>query len=170
MYIDDPTKFNIDPATVNMTLGEFTEEDSKLYATEAGEFLAQFQLINREELPVERQFSYDVLQHILTDMAEQPEYEYYYEPLTEYSGLQANLPLSFALFELKNTTDIEDYLKLLADMPRYLGQVLAYEQKRARAEHVYDGTRVGMRFWKTARRLSTRARYVVSLCNVQRRD
>lgn len=131
MYIDDPTKFNIDPASVNMTLGEFTEEDSKIYATEAAEFLTQFQLINREELPVERQFSYDVLQHILTDMAEQPEYEYYYEPLTEYSGLQANLPLSFALFELKNTTDVEDYLKLLADMPRYLGQVLAYEQKRA---------------------------------------
>ena len=55
MYIDDPTKFNIDPASVNMTLGEFTEEDSKLYATEAGEFLAQFQLINREELPIPHQ-------------------------------------------------------------------------------------------------------------------
>ena len=131
MYIDDPTKFNIDPATVKMTLGEFTEEDSKLYATEAGEFLAQFEAINREELPQEYQFSYDVLHQILTDMAEQPEYEYYYEPLTEYSGLQANLPLSFALFELKNTEDIEDYLTLLADMPRYKGQVLAYEQKRA---------------------------------------
>jgi len=131
MFIDDPTKFNIDPATVNMTLGELTEADSKLFATEASEYLARFEAINREELPQEKQFSYDVLHQILVDMAEEPEYEYYFEPLTEYSGLQANLPLSFALFELKNTRDIEDYLTLLADMPRYLGQVLAYEQKRA---------------------------------------
>lgn len=131
MLIDDPSKFQIDPATVNMTLGDFTEEDSKLFATEAGEYLTRFEAINREELPLERQFSYDVLHDILSDFAEEPEFEYYYEPLTEFSGLQANQPLSFALFELKNTADIEDYLKLLADMPRYLGQVLAYEQKRA---------------------------------------
>jgi len=130
-YIDDPAKFGIDPATVKMTLGEFTEEDSKLYATEAGEYLTRFEEINREELPKGRQFSYDVLQHILTDMSEQPEYEYYYEPLTEYSGLQANLPLTFALFEMKDAADVEDYLTLLADLPRYMGQVLAYEQKRA---------------------------------------
>lgn len=131
MFIDDPTKFGIDPATVNMTLGEFTEDDSKLFATESGEYLARFEAINREELPQERQFSYDVLHQILIDFAEEPIYEYYYEPLTEYSGLHANLPLSFALFELKDTADVEDYLTLLADMPRYLGQVLAYEQKRA---------------------------------------
>lgn len=131
MFIDDPSKFQIDPATVSMSLGEFTEEDSKLFAAESTEYLARFEAINREELPQERQFSYDVLHEILSDFAEEPEFEYYYEPLTEYSGLQANLPLSFALFELKNTADVEDYLTLLADMPRYLGQVLTYEQKRA---------------------------------------
>lgn len=131
MFIDDPAKFNIDPATVPMKLGEFTEEDSKRFAEEAEEYLVRIEQINREELPQEKQFSYDVLHQILVDLAEEPEFEYYYEPLTEYSGLQANLPLSFALFELKNTRDIEDYLTLLADMPRYLGQVLAYEQKRA---------------------------------------
>lgn len=131
MFIDDPAKFNIDPATVQMTLGEFTEEDSKRLAVEAGEYLVRIEQINREELPQEKQFSYDVLHQILVDLSEEPEYEYYYEPLTEYSGLQANQPLAFALFELKNTRDIEDYLALLADMPRYFGQVLAYEQKRA---------------------------------------
>ena len=131
MFIDDPTKFNIDHATVPMTLGEFTEEDTARLTLEAGEFLTRMEAINREELPEERQFSYDVLHQILVDFSKQNEFEYYYEPLTEYSGLQANLPLSFALFELKNTQDVEDYLTLLADTPRYIGQVLAYEQKRA---------------------------------------
>ncbi|MEN6594403.1 MAG: DUF885 family protein [Clostridiaceae bacterium] len=131
MFVNDPTQFGIDPSTVTMTLGEFTEEDSKRLGLEAGVFLEELKQINREQLPEEQQFSYDVLEQILIDFSEETNYEYYYEPLTEYSGIHANLPLSFALFELKDTQDVDDYLMLLADVPRYMGQVLAYEQKRA---------------------------------------
>jgi uncharacterized protein (DUF885 family) len=131
MFVDDPAQFGIDPSTVTMTLGEFTEEDSRRLGLEAGVYLEQLNQIDRDQLPEETQFSYDVLQQILTDFAEETSYDYYYEPLTEYSGFQANLPLSFALFELKNIQDVEDYLTLLADVPRYMGQVLTYEQKRA---------------------------------------
>jgi uncharacterized protein (DUF885 family) len=131
MFVDDPTVFQIDPASVKMTLGEFTEEDSVRVTQESAVYLEKLNAINREELKPETQFSYDVLQQILTDDAEETHFEYFYEPLTEYSGLHSNMPLSFALFELKNVQDVEDYLTLLADMPRYMGQVLAYEQKRA---------------------------------------
>ncbi len=131
MFVDDPANYNIDHASVSMTLGEFTEEDSARMASEAAVYLQQLDAIDREQIAAETQFSYDVLHQLLTDMSEGNEYEYYYEPLTEYSGLQSNMPLSFALFELKNVQDVEDYLTLLADMPRYMGQVLAYEQKRA---------------------------------------
>lgn len=131
MFIDDPANFQIDHASVNMTLGEFTTEDSVLFTNEAGVFLERLNAINREQIKPDSQFSYDVLQQILTDFAMEDEHEYYYEPLTIYSGLQSNLPLSFALFELKNQQDVEDYLTLLADMPRYMGQILTYEQKRA---------------------------------------
>jgi uncharacterized protein (DUF885 family) len=131
MFVDDPTVYQIDPTSVKMTLGEFTEEDSVRVTQEATVYLDQLNAINREELKPETQFSYDVLQQILTDDAEETHFEYFYEPLTEYSGLHSNMPLSFALFELKNVQDVEDYLTLLADMPRYMGQVLAYEQKRA---------------------------------------
>ena len=131
MFVNDPATFGIDPATVKMTMGEFTEEDSKRLGLEAGVFLEELKQIDREQLPEAQQFSYDVLEQILVDYSEETHYEYYYEPLTEYSGIHANLPLSFALFELKDTQDVEDYLTLLADVPRYMGQVLAYEQKRA---------------------------------------
>lgn len=131
MFVDDPTQFGIDPASVPMTLGEFTEEDSDRLAQEAAVYLEKINQIDRDQLPEETQYSYDVLQQILEDFSEETDYDYYYEPLTEYSGFQANLPLSFALFELKDTQDVEDYLTLLADVPRYMGQVLAYEQKRA---------------------------------------
>ncbi len=131
MFIDDPANFQIDRASVNMTLGEFTTEDSVRISKEATVYLDRLTAINREQIKQESQFSYDVLQQILTDLAEEDKFEYFYEPLTRYSGLQSNLPLSFALFELKNQQDVEDYLTLLADMPRYMGQILAYEQKRA---------------------------------------
>jgi uncharacterized protein (DUF885 family) len=131
MFVDDPANFAIDRTNVRMTLGEFTEEDTARMTREAAVFLERLDAIDREQIAPETQFSYDVLHEILTDLAAENEFEYYYEPLTEYSGLHSNMPLSFALFELKNVQDVEDYLTLLADMPRYMGQVLAYEQKRA---------------------------------------
>ena len=131
MFIDDPKNFGIDRANVKMTLGEFTEEDTARMTKEAGVYLERLNAIDREQIKPESQFSYDVLNEFLTDYAAENKFEYYYEPLTEYSGIHSNLPLSFALFELKNVQDVEDYLTLLADMPRYMGQILAYEQKRA---------------------------------------
>ena len=132
MFIDNPADYGIDHASVPMTLGEFTEEDSARLTSEAGVYLAKLEAIDREQIAPESQFSYDVLYEFLTDYAAENKFEYYYEPLTEYSGLHSNMPLSFALFDLKNVQDVEDYLTLLADMPRYMGQVLAYEQQRAK--------------------------------------
>ena len=132
MFMDDPTNYGVDPKSVNMTLGDFTEEDTVETTKEAAVYLERLDAIDREQLPQEKQFSYDVLHDILESYAEDTtEFAYLYEPLTEYTGIHSNMPLSFALFELKNTTDVEDYLTLLADMPRYMGQILAYEQKRA---------------------------------------
>ncbi len=132
MFIAKPDSYGIDPTAVKMTLGEFTEEDSTRMCGEAAVYLERLKQLNREELPQEKQFSYDVLQQILEDLAlDVKEYAYMYEPLTEYSGIHSNLPISFALFEFDNVQDVEDYLTLLADVPRYMGQVLAYEQKRA---------------------------------------
>ena len=132
MFIDNPADYGIDHSSVPMTLGEFTEEDSVRLTKEAGVYLEQLEAIDREQISPESQFSYDVLHEFLTDYATENKFAYFYEPLTEYSGLHSNMPLSFALFDLKNEQDVIDYLALLADMPRYMGQVLAYEQQRAR--------------------------------------
>ena len=144
MFMDDPSKFGVDPKSVNMTLGDYSPEQSAKATQEAQTYYDRLNAIDREQLPLDKQFSYDVLHDLLEDFSEDTS-EFYYldEPLTEYSGLHSNLPLSFALFELKNTTDVEDYLTLLADMPRYMGQVLAFEQKRAdmglfMTEHALD--------------------------------
>ena len=51
--------------------------------------------------------------------------------MTEYTGLQVNLPLALWLLRVETQEDVERYLALAADTPRYLDQVLAYEQERA---------------------------------------
>ncbi|MDD4312397.1 MAG: DUF885 family protein, partial [Eubacteriales bacterium] len=132
MFIDNPADYSIDHNSVPMTLGEFTEEDSVRLGNEAAVYLTQLDAIDRDQIKPESQFSYDVLHEFLSGYAAEDKFAYFYEPLTEYSGLHSNMPLSFALFDLKNVEDVEDYLALLADMPRYMGQVLAYEQQRAR--------------------------------------
>ena len=132
MFMDNPANYGVDPKSVNMTLGDFSENETMQTAKEAAVYLERLDAIDREQLPQEEQFNYDVLHDILENYAKDTtEFAYLYEPLTEYTGIHSNMPLSFALFELKNTADIEDYLTLLADMPRYMGQILAYEQKRA---------------------------------------
>ena len=130
-YVADPANFGIDRSMVDMTLGEFTEEDSKIYSKEAEAYLEQLLEIPRSALSADEQLSYDVLAEYLERVAADVEHEYFYEPLTEYSGLHAQLPLLFALFVIQTEQDAEDYLTLLADVPRFLGQVLTYEQKRA---------------------------------------
>lgn len=129
--VTDPAVYGIDPSTVPMSWGEFSVESFAEGAAEAQAFLDRLLQIPRSRLNEDEQLSYDVLEQYLIDIIEDAEYEYYYEPLSPYTGLHVNLPLSLALFEIKTEQDVEDYLLLLEDTKRYLGQVLVYEQKRA---------------------------------------
>ena len=131
MLVEHPENYGIDRSTVPMTLGEFTEEDTQRRAKEAEVYLARLTTLPRSGLTEAEQLSYDVIQQYLTESIENAKYPYYVEPLTEYSGIHGNIPMMFALFEINSMQDAEDYLALFADVPRYLGQVLAYEQKKA---------------------------------------
>lgn len=127
----DPAAFGIDRSMVTMTLGEFTEEASDKTALEAAAYLERLSEIPRAHLTADGQTAYDIIEQYLEGAVESAQYDYFYEPLTEYGGLQGNLPLMFALFDIESIEDANDYLQLFADVPRYLGQVLSYEQQRA---------------------------------------
>lgn len=65
MFMDNPANYGVDPKSVKMTLGDFTEEDSEQTTKEAAVYLERLNAIDREQLPQEKQFSYDVLHDIL---------------------------------------------------------------------------------------------------------
>lgn len=129
--LTDPVAYGLSSESLSMTWGEFTEEDTEVYGRECAAYLARLNEIPRSDLDARDQLAYDVLQQYLEDAAAENIYAYYFEPLTEYSGLHSSIPLALGLFKIVDEQDVKDYLLLLEDVPRYLSQVLTYEQKRA---------------------------------------
>ena len=50
MFVDNPANYQIDHASVKMTLGEFTEEDNVRIQNDSKAFLEKLDAINREDL------------------------------------------------------------------------------------------------------------------------
>ncbi len=130
-YCVDPASFGIDESTVPVTLGEFTEEANNEWIGECIAWREKLNAIDRSLLPDQLQFAYDTYCRYFDMEIESKDWFYNYEPLDEYVGLHMNMPLFFGLYSFRDEKDIENYLALMADVPRYFGQVLAFEQERA---------------------------------------
>ncbi len=130
-FIADGARYGIDENEIEMTLGDFSEEADAETCARYGTYLEALHAIEREALTESEQMSYDVLEQYLSSCTAGDAYDYYYEPLEHYSGVHSTLPLSFALYEIESERDVENYLLLLADTPRFLGQILDYEKERA---------------------------------------
>ncbi len=130
-YCEDPESFGIDESTVPVTLGEFTKEANDAWIEECLAWREKLNAIDRSLLDDQLQFAYDTYCRYFDMEIESKDWFYNYEPLDEYVGLHMNMPLFFGLYSFKDETDIQNYLTLMADMPRYYGQVLAFEQERA---------------------------------------
>ena len=127
----DPASFGIDESSVPVTLGEFTEEANNEWVEKCSQWREKLNTIDRSLLSDQLQFAYDTYCRYFDMEIESKDWFYNYEPLDEYVGLHMNMPLFFGLYSFKDEKDIENYLTLMADMPRYYGQVLTFEQERA---------------------------------------
>ncbi len=130
-YCYDPVNFGIDETTVPVTLGSFTLESQNEWIAECRNWLSRLQKLDYANLSEQNQFAYDnIVRYFENEIAFDGLF-YYYEPLDEYVGLQSNLPLTFGLYEFRDVKDVENYLALMADVPRYFEEVLAFEKERA---------------------------------------
>lgn len=130
-FVKNPDTFGIDASAVPVTWGEFSEEKSRETLDRYEAWLAELSAIPREELDERRQFSCDVLSEYLENTVLEGRYEYYYEPLPTLTGFHSDLPIILGLYELDTESDLTEYLQLLADVPRYMNEILVYEQERA---------------------------------------
>lgn len=129
--VKDPSKFGINYDEVERTLGTYQEDEEREWYVFVEETLSRMDRVDQRTLSDQDKLAYDTLRQYLAWELEGEEFYGYYEPLAPYTGIQADLPLVFWFYELNNKQDVEDYLTLLADVPRFFQSLLEYEQYRA---------------------------------------
>lgn len=129
--ISDPARFGLETLSVPMGWGDYSGASCAENAETSAAQLRRLEEIDRSLLDEKGQLNYDVLHQYLSLAESGAPFDYYEEPLAPQFGIQTALPNTLQLFELRSAEDVEAYLALVADTPRYLAQILAYEQKRA---------------------------------------
>ena len=129
--VKDPSKYGIDYDEVERSLGTFKEDGDREWYTFIENTLSRMDRVDPRTLSDQDKLAYDTMRQFCELELEGEEFYGYYEPLTPYTGIQADLPLVFWFYELNSKQDVEDYLTLLADVPRFFSELLEYEQYRA---------------------------------------
>ena len=94
-------------------------------------WLDELRAIDRDKLSDDSRITYDTLEQYLEMSIASMDYYYYNEVLDTLVGLHSNLPLNLVFYDMHNKADVENYLALLADTPRYVGQILTFEQEKS---------------------------------------
>ena len=132
-FVKDPASFGITADHVDVAFADFSSAEDPEWDAWLEDMRTGLAAIDRSLLDETDQLAYDVIAESIAEEEDDTYYSIYYEPLSAYVGVQANLPLSFWLYDIATVEDAENYLTLLADVPRYFGQILTYEQERAEA-------------------------------------
>lgn len=127
----DPAAYGIDDYEV--TLGSWDPSTSEQDYDDLETALAELQEFDRDTLDYDARITYDILEdYLLTTIASEP-YSLYSEPLTTTSGDHTTLPILLAEYNFYSKQDVEDYLLLIEDLPRYFGTIETYERAKADA-------------------------------------
>lgn len=89
--------------------------------------------IRRSWLSPKNKLTYDILQLSFQTQKKGESYLLYTEPLGPSLGTQAQLPILLAEYSFSSSQDIEDYLKLLRQLPEYYDSILLLEQEKSDA-------------------------------------
>lgn len=129
--LSKPESFGI--KNVKPTLGDFSLEHMKSELAVTENYLTTLKEFNYDTLSKEQQITYDILVNYLEEDLEAADYFLYSEILGPTTGLQAQLPVLLAEFNYYDKQDIDNYLALLKDMPRYFKQIVKFEQEKSKA-------------------------------------
>ncbi|MBC3515522.1 DUF885 domain-containing protein [Neobittarella massiliensis] len=114
------------------TWGSVGRDSWEQAADQSTEQLKELRAFKREALTESQQLVYDVLEDYLQVQADYAGLALYYEYCSP-NGLVNQIPLLLSEYALQDSGDVEDYLALLGDMPRYFGEILLFEQQKAAA-------------------------------------
>ena len=133
VYLENPEDFGVDLSQTPVTLGaRFTDDGQEAYEA-LEERYETFQTIRRDTLSPQEQDDYDVYQ-FTTQLAlalGDEKFDHYAPLFQSMSGLQYQLPVFFADYEVRSQEDLENLITLVADTKPYVDSALDYTWEQA---------------------------------------
>lgn len=115
------------------TFGEFSIEESRNSYLEMENYLASLKEFDYESLTKDQQLTYDIFKKYLELQLSADEFLLYSEALGPNTGLQAQLPVLLSEYHFADKEDVENYLLLLEDLPRYFKQIADFEVQKSQS-------------------------------------
>ena len=130
-FVKDPAVFGIDESNVERGWGAISLEAHEADINENNELLNRLAKIDRQRLIPVNANAYDSIVKTLELANGASDYYYYSEPLETLNGSHTMLPLMMTMYEIASKADLDGYMYLLEDMPRYIGEIASFETEKA---------------------------------------
>lgn len=115
-----------------ISLGTMSDAPNPEHYEKIEQYIQELQKFDYKKLSSENRITLDMLLLYFTTEKSSEKFYYLNEPLNETLGIQAQLPVLLAEYTFYDKQDIIDYLKLLKTIDVYFGQILAFEQAKAK--------------------------------------
>ena len=124
-----PESYGIKDYSISLgSMDPDTMEDSRTSLETLQNKLEDFSV---EKLSQQNQMTYDILRLELSTELSPGNDPLLQEPLGPNLGIQAQLPVLLAEYTFRSPSDIRDYFSLLACLPEYFQEILAFEQEKS---------------------------------------
>lgn len=114
------------------TLGEYSLEEFQNSLLVSENRVATLETFDYNKLSKEQQLIYDIIYMISKQNLESADFLEYAECLGPTTGIQAQLPIFFAEYNLYEKRDVEQYIELLNLVPEYFKQIITFEQNKSK--------------------------------------
>lgn len=129
--IRDPSLYQV--TVPSPTFGQYSIEAIQNTYKKESKYLKQLSTYRYDHLTKDQQLSYDIIKDTFQLDLKYSDYLLYDEILGPTTGIHAQLPILLAEYNFNSIYDLEDYFKLLMDLPRYFNQIATFEQKKSKA-------------------------------------
>ena len=128
--LSNPENYGITEYTP--TFGEFSIEDIQSSYAQMENYLTALNEFSYKDLTKEQQITYDIFKQYLELELSSTNYMLYTNILGPNTGLQAQLPVLLSEYHFNDKKDIETYLLLLEDLPRYFKEIADFQIQKSK--------------------------------------
>ena len=131
LLLNEPERYGVDLETASTWWGDYSEEQYIGDMEIENGFLERLREIPRERLSERYVFAYDTIETYLSLNASLKGSYFYMEPLSAMEGCHTGVLTTLGAFQIHSRDDVERYLQLLSDVPRFFEQIMAFEMEKA---------------------------------------